>query len=328
MKTTLAFFALFFCLLIGCQNPSHSTYDLNQWMANDGKLKVLSTTAMIDDLVKEVGGEYIDHLPLMVGEIDPHSYELVKGDDEKIHRADIIFSNGLGLEHGASLRYRLKHHPFSIALGDEIYKQVPEDIINIDGQLDPHVWMDISLWARAVDPIVEALSEKDPLHQVNYRENGKVLKEHMLIVHEEQIKKMQKIPQERRFLVTSHDAFNYFTRAYLAQNNDWKKRCAAPEGLAPDGQLSSADIQRIINYICTYHVTVVFPESNVSKDALRKIVATCASKGEKIEIAHDPLYGDAMGAKGSGADTYLKMIQHDIDVLIKYWEKDASKTGY
>lgn len=325
MKNFVFFFPLF-SFFIGCQSPSPAS-DLNRWMAADGKLKVLSTTAMINDLVKEIGREHIDSLSLMVGEIDPHSYELVKGDDEKFCRADIIFSNGLGLEHGASLRYQLKHHYYNISLGQEIYQQAPEEIIDVNGQLDPHIWMDISLWAKAVDPIVEALAKKDPEHATAYRENGKRFKDHMLEVHQKQIKKMEKIPQEKRYLVTSHDAFNYFTRAYLAQDSDWGKRCAAPEGLAPDGQLSSADIQRIINYICTYHVTVVFPESNVSKDALKKIAAISNSKGEKVEIARDPLYGDAMGGKGSGADTYLGMIQHDVDTLIKYWKKDASETS-
>src|SRR5579871_5638784 len=93
------------CLLFlwGCSN-STAPSAMDPWVEQNGKLKVLSTTAMIDDVVRQIGRERIDHLPLIMGEIDPHSYELVKGDDEKLSMATLIFFNGLGLEHGASLR--------------------------------------------------------------------------------------------------------------------------------------------------------------------------------------------------------------------------------
>ena len=81
---------------------------------------------MIDDLVGQVGGDLIDHIPLIFGEIDPHSYELVKGDDEKISHAQIVFANGLNLEHGASLRYKLDKHPSVVFLGEEIKGKLPD----------------------------------------------------------------------------------------------------------------------------------------------------------------------------------------------------------
>lgn len=315
---------LFFVIVcvVGCLCPIDAK-NLSTWMEKNGKLKVLSTTAMIDDLVGQIGGEHVDRETLIVGEIDPHSYELVKGDDEKLSHAQIIFSNGLGLEHGASLRYRLQQHPHAVYLGNVIQKKLPEKMIFIDQQLDPHIWMDISLWVEAIDPIVLALSEKDPAHKESYLINAEKLRAEMMKVHEEIRTKIQKVPPKKRYLVTSHDAFNYFTRAYLADDyNQWQKHCAAPEGLAPDGQLSVKDIQRIIEYLHQYQVTVVFHESNVSKDSLKKIVSSCQKKGLKVTLSKAPLYGDAIGSKTSGADSYLKMIAHNANILLNHWENE------
>jgi manganese/zinc/iron transport system substrate-binding protein len=266
---------------------------------------------MIDDLVGKVGKDRIDHLVLIRGEIDPHSYNIVKGDDEKISHAELIFANGLNLEHGASLHYQLEHHSDVVFLGEEINKKAADRIIKIGNEIDPHVWMDISLWAEGVDAIVQALSEKDPDGRAFYEENGKALYKEMMDAHRKIKGQLEEIPSEKRHLVTSHDAFNYFTRAYLG--SDWKDRCIAPEGLAPEGQISSIDIKRVVEYICRYHVEVVFPESNVSRDALKKITTAC---GRTIRISQKPLYGDAMGA-----ETYLKMIEHDAMVLIDEWKK-------
>lgn len=315
--------------LMGCSTDRSNKLSspLEKWMQENGKPKILSTTAMIDDLVGQIGGDKVDHLALIMGEINPHSYELVKGDDEKISFADCIFYNGLGLEHGASLRYNLKNHPFSVALGDWIKDRWPELILIENNEVDPHIWTDISLWMLAIEPIVCAFSELDPDNQAFYRNNGDNLRKRMAEVDEKLYLGLQKVPSEKRFLVTSHDAFNYFTRRYLAAPDEktkaqWQKRFDAPEGLAPEGQLSSADIQNIVDHLIFYHIEVVFPESNVSKDSLKKIVSVAKAKGLDVRISNEVLYGDAMGPRGSDAGTYLEMMEHNEDVLIKEWEKE------
>lgn len=308
-------FLVLLIILFGCAQNEQTSGALDRWLVSNDKIKVLSTTAMIDDLVGKIGGENVDRLVLIRGQIDPHSYELVKGDDEKLKFAQIVFSNGLGLEHGASLRYQLQNHPHPVFLGDEVQKQASDQLIERDGQMDPHVWMDISLWAMGIDPIVAALSEEDPQHREDFERRGEELREQMLAAHEEIRQLFEQIPASRRYLVTSHDAFHYFTQAYLGERD----RCAAPEGLAPDGQLSSVDIARIVDYLCTHSIHVVFPESNVSKDSLRKIVSCCDSRGLKVRISTDPLYGDSMGNEKDG---YLGMIRHNAHVLKKEWESD------
>jgi manganese/zinc/iron transport system substrate-binding protein len=281
---------------------------------------------MIDDLVVRIGGDRVDCSVLILGEIDPHSYELVKGDDEKIERAHIVFFNGLNLEHGASLQSKLLKHPHAVSLGDFILKHCSGKVLFEEGQPDPHIWMDISLWAFAITPIVDSLAAIDPEGKTYYETRAAALKQELLISHETLLKKMGEIPEEIRYLVTSHDAFGYFTRAYLASEEErelgtWKKRFAAPEGLSPDGQIGVVDLQRIIDYLEQHHVRVVFPESNVSQDSLRKIVFACQAKNRSVRFSKEPLYGDSMGPKDSSSGHYVGMIEHNGDVLIKEWTK-------
>jgi manganese/zinc/iron transport system substrate-binding protein len=293
--------------------------------SDEAKVKVLSSTAMIDDVVGQIGGEHVDHDALIIGEIDPHSYELVKGDDEKIEAAHIVFYNGLNLEHGASLRYKIEKHPHAIAVGDYILRTYPEMVLKVDNEIDPHIWMDIGVWLHIIDPILEALVQVDPEHKAYYEKNAALLLEKMKSVHEKIFNEMQQIPSEKRYLVTSHDAFCYFTRSYLATPEErltdtWQKRFAAPEGLAPDGQLSAYDLQKIIDHLCAHKISIVFPESNVSRDSLKKIVMACKEKNADIRFSTDVLYGDSMGGRDSRADSYLKMIEHNAAILMKEWQ--------
>lgn len=318
----LLYFLFPLLVFFGCSND---TYVLSQkaWMQPNGKVKVLSTIAMIDDLVKQVGGNYVDSHTLIKGELDPHSYQLVKGDDEKLAFADLIFYNGLGLEHGPSLQKHLHDDKKSIGLGDIIKEKNPELILVVNGQTDPHIWLDISLWAKSIPSIVEALSKKDPSHAAEYKANGEVLGKTLLTTHDQIKQLLHSVPESKRYLVTSHDAFNYFTRAYLSTENEttmdqWQKRFAAPEGLAPESQLSTTDIKNIISHLRQYNISVLFPESNVNKDSIRKIVDAGKQEGMDLRISEIYLYADAMGRPGSDGDTYIKMINHDANTIVHY----------
>lgn len=295
-----------------CETPKNR---LSDWMKEDGKVKILSTTAQIGDLVVEIGGDRVDVWVLIQGDLDPHSYEIVKGDGEKLERADLIFYNGLGLEHGASLSSFLKHSPKATAIGEKISKAFPDKILKKGETIDPHIWMDISLWQKGIDPLVEALSAIDPEGALYYTERGAFLEGKMEAAHNQVLALLQKIPSNKRYLVTSHDAFHYFTRSYLAgpDEKDWEERFAAPEGLAPEGQLKARDIQKIIDYLKAKRVSVLFPESNVSRDSIRKIATAGREMGLEIQICSEPLYGDAMSGLA-----YLEMMQRNAATITKY----------
>lgn len=289
---------------VGCQTAKTAPEQTN-------KKKVLSTIAQIGDLVAQIGGDRIESQVLVRGELNPHSYELVKGDDEKIAQSQIIFYNGLGLEHGASVSAMLASHPNALAVGEKIGQIRPDSILWKGNQIDPHIWMDISLWQEAVDPIADRLSSMDPEGTEYYQARAAALKQEMSNSHEKVYQKLQSIPSEKRFLVTSHDAFHYFTRSYLADpgETDWAKRFAAPEGLAPDGQLNPIDLQKIVTHLNEYHIEVLFPESNVSRDSIRKIAAAGKQLGLDLRICREALYGDAMRG------TYLEAMEHNAQAI-------------
>jgi manganese/zinc/iron transport system substrate-binding protein len=278
---------------------------------------------MVDNLVKQIAGEEADTLVLIGGDLDPHSYEPVKGDQEKFLRADIIFYNGLGLEHGPSLEKFLQTSSKAHSLGKYIEGAYPERILYLDGVKDPHIWMDLSLFSKAIPVIVTTLSEKMPDKAALFQERGLALEEKLEKEHLGHKQRFSGLQDEQRYLVTSHDAFGYFTYAYIAPESsksgeNWRVRCQAPEGLAPEGQLSAADIRHIVEHLKKYGIRVIFPESNVNKDAIRKIADVCKDEGFAVHIVAEPLYGDSMG-NGS----YSDMIHHNVDVISRNLNKNG-----
>ncbi len=277
------------------------------------QIKVVSTIAQIGDLVTEIGGQNVQSLVLVKGDLNPHTYELVKGDDEKIQGADLVFYNGLGLEHGASVAAMIASHPNATALGDSIQKRHPDKILWKGQVQDPHIWMDISLWQEAVDPIAEQLALLDPAGSDMYRTRAKALKEKMQSVDEQVFETLHQIPSNKRYLVTSHDAFRYFARRYLAEKGEknWEERFQAPEGLSPDAQLNPADLRRIVDHLDHYRIETLFPESNVSRDSIRKLVDAGKKMGLRLKICQDALYGDSF--RGS----YLEAMKHNAVSIAK-----------
>lgn len=301
----------------GGKNQSHLG-----WKADSGKLRVLSTTAIVNDLVAQIGGEEIDKLTLISGSLDPHNYELVKGDDEKLAHAELIFASGLGLEHGPSLRRYLQESDKTVSLGDRIAAGEGSIAIYLEGELDPHIWMDASLWKMAVPVVVEELATRLPQYAELFRARGDALFQELTQLHEEVMSEIQAIPLERRYVITTHDCLNYFSRAYLASEEEralgqWQCRCDAPEGLAPEGQLSVRDIQSVVTYLQECGVPVLFPESNQSRDALIKIVKVGRELGMDVRVIEEPLYGDALGEVGSGGESYMGMMRHNARLIAR-----------
>jgi len=307
-------YALLCVLLMGCSTQPSARP--RSWGREAGGIKVLSTVAMIDDLVALVGGGHVQQRCLIANELDPHSYELVKGDAELLSGADLVFYGGLGLEHGPSLVGQLVRHPNAASVGHYLQELRPERIIQVGGQPDPHVWTDVGLWAESVTLIAQQLEQADPIHALDYRINGQRLKQQLEQLDREIASSLAQIPAEQRYLISSHGAFYYFVRAYLAteaerQNGCWIARCAAPEGLAPEAEMSLSDIARVVDYALEHRVTALFPESNVNPEPLRKIADVLHRRGLAVTIASEPLYGDAMAVGSS----YIEMAQHNARVV-------------
>jgi manganese/zinc/iron transport system substrate-binding protein len=270
---------------------------------------------MIDDLVRIVGGEQIERRCLIGSGLDPHSYELVKGDAELLTGAQLIFYGGLGLEHGPSLAHHLTTHSNAASIGGYLKDRCPERIIVWNGEPDPHLWTDVGLWAQGIGLIVERLEQLDPVHGVEFRERGEHLRAQLEAVDREVAAQLAQIPEDRRYLISCHRAFHYFVRAYLATdeeraNGGWLNRADSPEGISPEAEMSLSDIQRVVNFALEHRVPVLFAESNINVDPLLKIVDVLGHRGLKATVAQ-PLHGDAMPA----GSTYEEMARHNAHIV-------------
>ncbi|HEY5742578.1 MAG TPA: zinc ABC transporter substrate-binding protein, partial [Terrimicrobiaceae bacterium] len=180
------------------------------------KLKVATTIGMVADLVKQVGSERVAVEQLMGPGVDPHLYKPTANDASRLNNADVVFYSGLMLEGRMSdLFARLGRS------GKKVYattESVPEDLLTepkeFAGHYDPHIWFDVSMWAQTVPTIVKALSEVDPAGKEIYENNGTALIERLRKLHQWCKDTVAALPESKRILVTSHDAYNYFGRAY------------------------------------------------------------------------------------------------------------------
>jgi manganese/zinc/iron transport system substrate-binding protein len=178
-----------------------------------------------------------------------------------------------------------------------------------EGHPDPHVWFDVPLWKLCLDPIVKALSEADPAGKEGYEQRANAAREKLDRLHEWALAKVSELPPERRILVTSHDAYNYFGRAYGFQ-------VVALQGISTVSEAGLADVAKLTDFIKEKKIKAVFVESSVPHNTIERI-----SKDSGVKIGGE-LFSDAMGESGkieNGYDlgTYDGMIKHNLTTIVE-----------
>jgi manganese/zinc/iron transport system substrate-binding protein len=303
-------------LCLSCQELVKIQAGTKKWMADSELIKVFCTTAFVGSLVRSVGGEAVNVLDLIDGPNDPHSYQIVKGDDEKFRRADVIFYSGLGLEGGSTVRRLLEHYR-ACSVGDGISRRTGQ-ALEAHFLPDPHMWMDVSLWARGLEVIEQRLSEVRPDLAPLFHANAVAAEERLMRLHESIRTLMASVPKERRYLVTTHDAFRYFCRAYLSSPEEqcdglWKNRCIAPEGFSPESQMSLQDLRAAVAFIHSHRVRTICVEEGVNRDSVLKVVDVCRAEGDDVAISSDSIFSDTMG-RGM---TYEETMEHNAQVIFQ-----------
>lgn len=284
---------------------------LSSVAAHAAPLKVVATTTMVADLVRQVGGERVDVEGLMGPGVDPHLYKAGAQDVVKLQRADVIFYNGLLLEGKmGDLLTRIARSKGGVYA---VTESVSEDLLltpaEFAGHHDPHLWLDVSLWARCVDPVVEGLAAKDPDGAAYYAERASAVRESLAELHAWALAKAAELPQERRILITSHDAFNYFGRAYGFE-------VVGLQGISTVTEAGLADMARMVDLIRARGARAIFVESSVPPQAIERIAADAG-----VRVGGE-LFSDAMGTPGEiehGYDlgTYDGMIRHNLNTIIE-----------
>ena len=273
------------------------------------ELTIVATTGMVADITRQVVGEHGKVSALMGEGVDPHLYKPTASDARKIMNADMIFYSGLMLEGRMTDTFfkasRLGKVVFPVTeLIEETYLLEPPEF---EGHWDPHVWMDVSAWARAVDAVAEALCKQDPEHCKEYRSNAKVYSETLMTLHEYAIGAIASVPKNQRVLITAHDAFNYFGRAYGIE-------VVGIQGLSTESEAGIEDVNRLVTMLVDKEITAVFVESSVSDRNVLALIEGAKAKGHTVAIG-GRLYSDAMGQGGTYEGTYIGMLDHNITTI-------------
>ncbi len=275
------------------------------------KLRAVTTVGMVADTVRNVSGDRLEVVALMGPGVDPHLYKPSEGDIIRLAEADVIFYGGLHLEGkmGLILERIARAGRRVVAVTDGIDRSLLIQLPNAPGQYDPHVWFDVSLWALTIQTVVDAVAALDPAGKDLYQANGDRYREKLLELHDYCRQKIGSIPKQQRVLITAHDAFGYFGRAYDIE-------VVGLQGMSTTSEYGLGDLRRLVELIVTRGIKAVFVESSVPKRSIEAVVAGCKARGHEIHIGGE-LFSDAMGEPDTPAGTYIGMIRHNVDAIVQ-----------
>jgi manganese/zinc/iron transport system substrate-binding protein len=304
---------LFFSVLmaLGLAGCSGEADDASVSAEPDSRYSIICTVGMITDIVRNVAGEHA-RVEGIIGEgVDPHLYKPTRGDVVKLSQADVVFYNGLLLEG------KMTDVLISVATTGKPVKAVTEAILNDTDYLlakddgsehtDPHVWMDVSGWQRAVPVVAETLAAFDPENAADYRANAAAYGAKLEALHAYAKAAIATIPEERRVLVTAHDAFQYMGRAYGLE-------VRGIQGISTESEAGVRDLEMLIDFIVERSIPAVFVETSVADKNVRALVEGARARGHDVVIGGS-LFSDAMGQAGTYEGSYIGMLDHNITTI-------------
>jgi len=279
--------------------------------AEDRPVRAVATIGMITDIVSEVGGTHVEAEGIMKAGVDPHLYKARQSDIAKLENADIVFYNGLHLEGKmADILEKMGEEKPAVPVSERI----PESSLLAGDagqgtQYDPHIWFDVANWMLAVEVVRDALIELDGSHADAYRANADAYLKKLEELDRYASEQIAAIPERQRVLVTAHDAFGYFGRAYGIE-------VRGLQGISTASEAGTKDVTELRDYLAERGIKAVFVESSVSPKAIEAVIQGAAKKGHTIRIGGE-LYSDAMGEAGTPEGTYIGMVRHNVDTIVE-----------
>lgn len=272
-----------------------------------GPPRVVATTTVVADLVRSVAGERASVDCLMAAGVDPHAYKATPRDADRLARADLVIASGLHLEGKlVELLERLGDRVPVVAVADRLPR---ERLLPIGpDRFDPHVWFDADLWSLCPATVAEALAKVDPAGADGYRQRATAAAAALQAVHGEIRERIGTIPAERRVLVTAHDAFQYFGRAYRIE-------VVGIQGTSTESEAGLGDINRLVDLVVTRRIPAVFVETSVSDRNVSALVEGARSRGHAVGLG-GRLYSDSLGAAGSGGETLAAALLANADTIV------------
>ncbi|MEJ2188701.1 MAG: zinc ABC transporter substrate-binding protein [Acidobacteriota bacterium] len=282
----------------------------NEAQKDAGRLRVAATTTIVGDLVRTIGGPHIALDVLMGPGIDPHLYKASAGDVRRMGSARAVFYNGLHLEGKMSevLQEMGERGVTTIAVGE----CVPEDRLiasaGFSGIHDPHVWFDVGAWSLTSDCVGEALAALDPANAEAYRERAGAYTEELGVLDTWVRERVSVLPPEERILVTAHDAFSYFGRAYGFEVRGLL-------GVSTASEAGTSDVQKLATFIAERRIPAIFIETSVPPRYVEALAEAVAARGRVIEIGGS-LFSDSLGNPGTPEGSYPGTVRANVETIV------------
>lgn len=277
--------------------------------AKNGKLKILTTTGIIADVVQNIVGDKAEVTALMGPGVDPHLYKATQSDLTKMNEADIILYNGLHLEGKMvevleKLAHRKPVKAVTDVLDRSLLRKAPSG-----GATDPHIWPNVGMWAQVTEGIGNDLALLDTANAEFYLVNTKAYVAQLIELDEWARTMLASIPEGQRTLVTAHDAFEYFGAAYQVDVHGL-------QGISTVSDFGLQDVTALVDLIVERNIKAVFVESSVSERSVNAVVEGSLDRGHEVIIG-GTLYSDALGDPSTPEGTYIGMIQHNVNTIVE-----------
>jgi len=284
------------------------------------KIDVVTTTGMIADAAREVGGDLVDVRELMGPGVDPHAYRQTRTDIVAMANANLVLWHGLYLEaQMEQFLLELAQDNAVVAVAEDMPRNLLIGHDDYEGRYDPHVWMNPNLWSRVVLNVRDALIEALPEQEEALRANAEAHLEELSALANYTTEVLSSVPAESRMLVTAHDAFNYFGSAYGFE-------VVGIQGISTESEAGLRRIAELVDMLVERDIGAVFVETSVSDRNIRALIEGAAAEGHEVVIGGE-LYSDAMGEPGTYEGTYLGMIDHNATVIARALGGDAPEKG-
>ncbi len=285
----------------------------------DGTFRIVATTTQAGDLSRILtdGVAGIEITPLMGAGVDPHLYQPTESDIRAMNAADMVIYSGLHLEGQFDAVFEALREQ-----GTMIYslsKPVKDAgfVIggfgadqNQPGTDDPHFWFDPRNWELTVSDLAQTLAELDPDNADTYTTHAGAYNAQLRTLFTWADEGMRSVPEAQRYLVTSHDAFQYFGAAF-----GW--RMAGIQGISTEDETGVGDIQRTALFVVEQGIPVLFVESSISPDTIEAVQAAIEAEGGAVRVGVRELYSDAMGMPGTFAGAYIGMIAENVYTILQ-----------
>jgi manganese/zinc/iron transport system substrate-binding protein len=278
--------------------------------AADGKLQVVATTGQVGDIVRNVGGDAVAVTTLMGPGVDPHLYVASEGDVAALQDADIIFYSGLFLEAQMDgVLHQIAERKPSVAVTAALDRSRLLPIHGMADEYDPHVWFDVALWAQTVDVVEATLAEADPANAAQYAANADRYRAELADLDRYVQAQAAQVPESKRVLVTAHDAFHYFGRAYGFD-------VRGLQGISTASEASTADVRDLADFIAANQIPAIFIETSVPLRNVEALQAAVRDRGFDVAIGGQ-LYSDALGDPAGSAGTFAGAVRANIDTIVQ-----------